>query len=143
MNKNNIFSFTAGLVFGIGLILAGMANPAKVIGFLDIAGAWDPSLAFVMAGAIAIGVIAFAVAKKREVSLLGLQMHLPTNRHIDKRLVFGGLAFGIGWGLSGICPGPGIVLLGAGSLKGVVFVTAMLAGMAVYEWLEIARLKQK
>lgn len=141
MNKNNFLSFTAGLVFGIGLILAGMANPAKVIGFLDLAGAWDPSLAFVMAGAIAVGVFAFAIAKKRDASLLGLQMHLPTNQHIDKRLVLGGLAFGVGWGLSGICPGPGIVLLGAGSLKGIVFVLAMIAGMGIFEWIEIRRLR--
>ena len=140
MNKNNLFALLSGLIFGLGLILSGMANPAKVLGFLDLAGLWDPSLAMVMGGAIAVGVIAFAIARKRSASLLGLPMHLPTARHVDKRLVFGSLAFGIGWGLAGICPGPAIVLLGAGSMKGLVFVIAMLIGMGMFEWLEIRRL---
>ena len=97
------FAFASGLIFGLGLILAGMANPAKVLGFLDIAGVWDPSLAFVMAGAILVGVLTFLIAKKRTQSFLGLPMQLPTNRLIDKRLVFGSALFGIGWGLAGIC----------------------------------------
>ncbi|MDZ4140571.1 MAG: YeeE/YedE family protein [Methylotenera sp.] len=139
MNKNILFALLAGLIFGFGLILAGMANPAKVLGFLDLAGAWDPSLAFVMGGAIAVGIVAFAIAGKRDLSLLGLPMHLPTTRQIDKRLVIGGLLFGIGWGLAGICPGPAVVLLGAGSLKGVLFLIAMLVGMAIFELLEIRR----
>ncbi len=140
MNKNNIFALLSGLLFGLGLILSGMANPAKVLGFLDLAGLWNPSLAFVMGGAIAIGIIAFAIARKRSASLLGLPMHLPTSREIDKRLILGGLTFGIGWGLAGICPGPALVLLGAGSVKGLVFVIAMLVGMGIFEWLEIRRL---
>jgi uncharacterized protein len=140
MNKNNFFALISGLIFGFGLILSGMANPAKVLGFLDLAGLWNPSLAFVMGGAIAVGVIAFAIARKRSASLLGLPMHLPTSREIDKRLVLGGLAFGIGWGVAGICPGPALVLLGAGSVKGLVFVVAMLVGMGIFELLEIRRL---
>jgi len=131
-----VFSLASGLIFGIGLILAGMANPAKVLAFLDLAGAWDPSLALVMGGAIAIGLVAFTIAKKRHQSYLGLTIQLPTNRVIDKRLILGGLVFGIGWGLVGICPAPAFVLLGIGSMKGVIFVITMVIGMGVYELLE-------
>ena len=130
------FALVSGLLFGLGLILSGMANPAKVLGFLDLAGAWDPSLALVMGGAIAIGSIAFAIAKKRHLSYLGLSMQIPTNRAIDKRLALGSVVFGIGWGLAGICPGPAIVLLGAGSIKGAVFVSSMLMGMGMYQLLD-------
>ena len=142
MNKNNLLALMAGLIFGIGLILAGMVNPAKVIGFLDITALWDPSLVFVMIGAIAVGAIAFAIAKNRTLSLLGTPMQIPTSRTIDKRLVLGSLTFGIGWGLAGICPGPAMVLLGTGSIKGLIFVLAMLGGMAIYERLEAHRLRQ-
>lgn len=131
--------FTAllsGLVFGIGLIVSGMANPAKVLGFLDVAGNWDPSLAFVMTGAIAVGVVAFAVARRRAVSLLGGDMKLPANRRLDARLVGGSLLFGIGWGVAGFCPGPGLVALGMGEAKAVLFAGAMLAGMGIFELLE-------
>jgi hypothetical protein len=130
------FSLLSGLIFGIGLILAGMANPAKVLAFLDVAGQWDPSLGLVMAGAIGVGLIAFAVAKRRNLSYLGFSIQLPTNRVIDKRLVLGSLAFGIGWGLVGICPAPAFVLLGVGSSKGIIFVIAMVIGMGIYELLE-------
>lgn len=130
--KTALFAFIAGLTFGLGLILAGMANPAKVLGFLDVAGTWDPSLAFVMAGAIMIGFVAFLIAKKRTQSFLGLPMQMPTNQLIDKKLVFGSALFGIGWGLAGICPGPGIVLLGAGETKGLVFVSALVLGVLIY-----------
>jgi uncharacterized membrane protein YedE/YeeE len=129
-------SLLAGLVFGLGLIVSGMANPAKIQGFLDLAGRWDPSLAFVMAGAIAVGVIAFAMANKRTVSFIGAEMKLPAARHIDRRLVVGSALFGIGWGLAGFCPGPALAALGMGEAKAVVFVAAMLAGMAVFELLE-------
>ena len=131
-----VTSLLAGLVFGLGLILSGMADPAKVLGFLDLAGAWDPSLALVMAGAIAVGVVAFALAKRRTRSLLGLDMQLPQGSRIDRRLVGGGLLFGIGWGIAGFCPGPALVALGMGEAKAAVFVLAMLAGMALFEWLE-------
>jgi uncharacterized protein len=129
-------SLLAGLVFGLGLIVSGMANPAKILGFLDLSGSWDPSLAFVMAGAIAVGLIAFAMAGKRTVSILGADMKLPTARHIDRRLVGGSLLFGIGWGVAGFCPGPGLVALGMAEAKAAVFVAAMLAGMALFEGLE-------
>lgn len=129
-------SLLAGLMFGLGLIVSGMANPAKVLGFLDLAGSWDPSLAFVMAGAIAVGVVAFAVARRRTVSLLGGVMKLPTASHIDRRLIGGSVLFGVGWGIAGFCPGPGLVALGMGEVKALVFVGAMLVGMGLFEWLE-------
>jgi uncharacterized membrane protein YedE/YeeE len=129
-------SFLAGAIFGIGLIVSGMANPAKVLGFLDIAGAWDPSLGLVMAGAIAVGIGAFAVAQRRTRSYLGLNMKLPSARHIDARLVGGSLLFGIGWGIAGLCPGPALVVLGMGYAKALVFVAAMLVGMGLFELLE-------
>ena len=132
-------SLLAGLVFGLGLILSGMADPAKVLGFLDLAGAWDPSLAFVMAGAIAIAALAFLLAKRRTVSFLGAAMKLPASREIDRRLVFGSVLFGIGWGVAGFCPGPGLVALGMGELKALVFVTAMLFGMGLFELIERRR----
>ena len=149
-------SLLSGLVFGIGLILAGMANPAKVLAFLDISALWnpkyigvalngekgwapllwDPSLALVMGGAIAVAFIAFKVAGKRNSSILGLPMNIPSSRIIDKRLVLGSLIFGIGWGLVGICPAPAFVLLGTGSAKGVVFLFALLIGMSIFEIVE-------
>lgn len=131
-----IASLLAGLVFGLGLILSGMANPAKVLGFLDLAGSWDPSLAFVMAGAIAVGMVAFMVARRRTVSFLGAEMRLPSARRIDGRLVGGSVLFGIGWGIGGFCPGPGLVALGMGETKALVFVAAMLLGMGLFEFLE-------
>ena len=138
----NLMALVSGLIFGLGLILAGMANPDKVLSFLDITGAWDPSLALVMGGAIAVGSLAFAMAKKLKHSYLGFTMSLPTSRAIDKRLVLGSLAFGIGWGIAGICPGPALVLLGTGSAKGIVFVAAMLLGMGIFEILERSRRSQ-
>ncbi|KQV95121.1 hypothetical protein ASC91_26085 [Pelomonas sp. Root1237] len=119
----------AGLLFGLGLIVSGMASPTKVLGFLDLAGAWDPSLAFVMAGAIAVGLPAFAWARRANVQL-------PEATRIDRRLVGGSLLFGIGWGLVGLCPGPALVVLGLGDAKALGFVAAMLAGMAIFEVLE-------
>ncbi len=132
-------SLLAGLVFGLGLIVSGMANPAKVLGFLDLAGAWDPSLALVMGGAIAVGFFAFLVAQKRSRSLLGAEMNLPGAGPIDRRLVAGSMLFGMGWGLAGFCPGPGLVALGMGEPKAAVFVIAMLAGMALFELIEKRR----
>lgn len=129
-------SLLAGLVFGLGLIVSGMANPAKVLGFLDLAGSWDPSLAFVMAGAIAVGAVAFTVANRRARSFLGAEMRLPSGRHIDRRLVLGSALFGMGWGIAGFCPGPALVSLGMGEVKALVFVAAMLLGMGVFELFE-------
>lgn len=139
MHHHRISEFFTGLLFGLGLILAGMTDPSKVIGFLDLAGAWDPSLALVMGGAIAVGLGAFALARQRTTSFLGGAMHLPSNRDIDRRLIGGSLLFGAGWGLAGFCPGPAIVSLGAGQPKAVVFVAAMLAGMVIFEIIEHRR----
>ena len=125
-----------GLVFGIGLIVAGMTNPAKVQGFLDLGGNWDPSLAFVMGGAILVGLVAFRFAGQRERALLGDAMRLPTATRIDRRLVLGSLAFGAGWGLAGFCPGPALASLATGGVKALIFTGAMLAGMIVFELLE-------
>lgn len=131
-----VSAFITGLLFGIGLIVAGMTNPAKVQGFLDLAGAWDPSLGFVMGGAILVGLAAFTFAGKRERSLLGEAMRLPAATRIDRRLVMGSLAFGAGWGLGGFCPGPALASLATGSGKALIFTGAMLAGMLVFEILE-------
>lgn len=139
--KFNLVSFGTGLLFGAGLLLSGMANPEKVLGFLDLAGLWDPSLAFVMVGAIAVGLIAFTVAKKRVYSFLGFDMRLPDATSVDSRLVIGSLLFGAGWGLAGFCPGPALVALGAGKLGGVVFVSAMVVGMGLFELIETNRLR--
>lgn len=128
-----IFEFLAGLLFGLGLILAGMTDPGKVQGFLDLAGLWDPSLMFVMGGAILVGIGAFALARRRTTAFLGGAMHLPARKDIDRRLVIGSLVFGAGWGLAGFCPGPALVALGAGHWQALVFTLAMLAGMAIYE----------
>ena len=132
-------SLLAGLVFGLGLIISGMANPAKVLGFLDLAGAWDPSLALVMGGAIGVGFFAFLFAKTRPLSLLGAAMKLPAPSPVDRRLVGGSVLFGMGWALAGFCPGPGLVALGMGSPKALIFVLAMLVGMLVFELLEKRR----
>lgn len=126
-------AFLTGLLFGVGLIVSGMTDPSKVIGFLDLAGAWDPSLACVMGGAVIVGLAAFRFARSRTAAFLGGAMHIPTARDIDRRLILGSLAFGTGWGLAGYCPGPAIVSLGAGYDKAVVFFVAMLAGMALFE----------
>ena len=133
-NLQRATEFAVGLLFGWGLMIAGMTDPGKVIGFLDLAGAWDPSLAFVMGGAIAVGFFAFGMAKKRTTNFFGGALHLPTSKDIDKRLVIGSLLFGAGWGLAGFCPGPGIVSMATGEFKGLVFVAAMVAGMAVFEF---------
>ena len=130
---NIAISFVVGLIFGIGLIVSGMGNPAKVLSFLDLAGRWDPSLMLVMGGAIAVAMVAFSTAGRRATSLLGDPVFLPTLRQIDAPLVLGSAIFGIGWGLAGICPGPAFVLLGTGATKAIVFVLALLAGMALFE----------
>lgn len=131
-----IAALVAGMVFGIGLILSGMTDPSKVTGFLDLAGKWDPSLAFVMGGAILVGAVAFRFAAARRTALLGDPMQVPTSRTIDRRLVLGSLTFGVGWGLAGYCPGPALASVLSGSMKPILFVAAMLAGMALFALLE-------
>lgn len=132
----NASAALAGLLFGLGLILSGMADPAKVLGFLDLAGSWDPSLAIVMGGAVAVGAGAFALAKRRRRSWLGQPMQLPAATRIDRRLLLGSLAFGAGWGLAGFCPGPALVSAAGGSAQALIFVAAMLAGMLAFSLVE-------
>ncbi|WAI84437.1 MULTISPECIES: YeeE/YedE family protein [Achromobacter] len=134
-----LIAFVSGLVFGLGLIVSGMANPAKVLGFLDLAGQWDPSLAFVMGGAVLITAAGFAVLRRRRASLTGEPLRWPTATRIDLRLALGSLAFGAGWGLAGFCPGPALVAAAAGVPQALIFVAAMLAGMAIYAALEALR----
>ncbi|MDB5859926.1 MAG: sulfur transport family protein [Ramlibacter sp.] len=131
---NRVVEFIVGLLFGLGLILSGMTDPGKVVGFLDLAGAWDPSLAFVMGGAVFASLFAFLFARRRTRAFLGGAMELPTARDIDRRLVTGSLVFGVGWGLAGFCPGPALVSLGAGHWQALVFVLAMLVGMALHDF---------
>jgi uncharacterized membrane protein YedE/YeeE len=128
-----LMALLSGLIFGLGLILGGMTDPGKVKGFLDVAGAWDPSLALVMGGAIAVGVFAFATARRRSRSWSGDRMDIPANRVIDARLIVGGVLFGTGWGIGGFCPGPALVAMSSGLGSAAVFVTAMLAGMVVHD----------
>ena len=121
-----------GLIFGLGLVVSGMANPAKVIGFLDLSMPWDPSLMFVMGGAIAIGLPGFYLAKRRKTSMLGMPMNLPTNSQLDKKLLLGAVLFGAGWGIGGFCPGPAVVAAASLAKDGLIFVGAMLVGMFAF-----------
>lgn len=139
LHKNTVYrlvEFAVGLLFGIGLMFSGMTDPSKVIGFLDVFGTWDPSLALVMGGAILVGFFAFTVAKKRTTTFLGGVMRLPTNTDIDKKLVIGSLMFGTGWGLAGFCPGPALVSMADGQPKALLFVVAMLVGMVGFELMD-------
>jgi hypothetical protein len=129
----NIITLVAGIIFGIGLILSGMTNPSKIIGFLDITGNWDPSLAFVMVGAILIGFFGFRQAEKTNTTLFNEPIHLPGKTHITKELIIGSFLFGAGWALAGFCPGPAIVALGAGYTEAIIFVVAMLLGMLIHD----------
>ena len=130
---NALIAVVSGLLFGLGLIASGMTSPAKVKGFLDLFGAWDPSLALVMAGAIAVGAVAFAVAGRRTVSWTGTRLEIPASAVIDGRLIAGGVLFGAGWGVAGLCPGPALVAASAGSTAALGFVAAMLVGMALHD----------
>lgn len=126
-----IVALLSGLVFGLGLILSGMGNPAKVQNFLDIGGTWDPSLGLVMGGAIAVGLVAFTWAKRRKTSVLGEPMQLPTSTALDRKLLTGAALFGAGWGLAGFCPGPAVMNLATLRFEVWLFVAAMLAGMVL------------
>lgn len=135
--KMNLIGLVTGLLFGLGLLLAGMATPSKVQGFLDLAGVWDPSLAFVMGGGIGVALIFFTAAKKRTQTLITHEaMKLPNSTVIDRRLILGSVAFGAGWGIAGICPGPALIALGTGSMGAALFVVSMLAGMYLFERLQ-------
>ncbi|OTG80367.1 DUF6691 family protein [Acinetobacter sp. ANC 4648] len=128
----NICAFIFGGIFSVGLMLSGMANPAKVIGFLDIFGNWDPSLAFVMGGAILVAFIPFQIAKKKPVTLFNEMIELPQNNQWDKKLITGTFIFGIGWGIAGICPAPSLTLIGLGHYEAFYFIIAMLAGIFIH-----------
>jgi uncharacterized membrane protein YedE/YeeE len=128
-----ITSLLAGLIFGIGLIAGGMTDPAKVKGFLDLFGTWDPSLALVMGGAIAVGSVGFAIARKRGATWAGGKIDWPTLTTIDSRLVIGGVLFGAGWGIGGFCPGPAIVSFASGFGPALWFIPAMLVGMWAHD----------
>lgn len=129
----NLASFVCGLVFGIGLLISGMTEPSKVLGFLDLFGAWDATLAFVMAGAVAVSWVGFALARRRSAPVLASQFAWPTRNDIDAPLIAGSAMFGIGWGLSGICPGPALVNFAGLSAPIIVFVAAMVTGMFGFE----------
>ncbi len=127
---NILLKLAAGLIFGLGLVISGMANPAKVLNFLDVAGNWDPSLAFVMLGAIAVTATGFRFVLRRPKPLLEQSFHLPGQSSIDRPLVIGSAIFGLGWGLFGFCPGPAITSLGLAATGTLVFVPMMLIGIA-------------
>jgi uncharacterized protein len=132
---NLLTAFIAGLIFGMGLILSGMANPEKIIDFLDITGQWDPSLMFVMAGALIVSFFAFRYVKNRNQTCLKQAIQLPTSTQIDRRLVVGSILFGAGWGMAGYCPGPALTSLLTWQLEPFIFVLTMLAGMGIYTWI--------
>ena len=137
-----ISQYAIGILFGWGLIISGMSNPQKILSFLDIAGLWDPSLLFVMGGAVLVGLAGFYLASKRSEAFFGGALHIPTRRDISKPLVIGSFIFGAGWGIAGFCPGPALVALGAGHIKAFVFVIAMLVGMLICERFFTAHRKQ-
>ncbi|MEN8625254.1 DUF6691 family protein [Psychrobacter proteolyticus] len=132
----NIIGLLAGLLFGLGLLVSGMTDPVKVQGFLDVFGAWDISLALVMGGGLIVAFFGVRLAKRQQISWIGTSIDMPSKTVINKKLLIGAMLFGIGWGLVGICPGPGIVLLGTGQWQAYVFIPAMIIGMLVYQWLE-------
>ncbi len=128
-----ITAFVTGLIFGLGLILSGMTNPAKVIGFLDILGNWDPSLVLVMLGAITVTATSFHLTKNRQQSFFGQQIKLPKSSNVDHKLIIGSMMFGVGWGLAGYCPGPSLASVLHGGYQPLVFVISMLIGMGIFE----------
>ena len=129
-----VVAFVSGLIFAAGLVLSGMTVPGRVLGFLDVAGAWDPTLTFVMAAAIATFAPLFRLSNRRERPKLAATFQLPQQRRIDGRLLGGAALFGVGWGLAGFCPGPSLVSAGTLALEPVVFVLSMIAGMLVFRW---------
>ena len=132
----NIIGLLAGLLFGFGLLISGMTDPVKVQGFLDVFGAWDISLALVMGGGLIVALVGVQLAKRQQSSWIGTSIEMPSKTTINSKLLIGAMLFGIGWGLVGICPGPGIVLLGTGEWQAYVFIPAMIIGMLIYQWLE-------
>lgn len=133
---SRLIALLSGVIFGLGLIISEMVNPAKVIAFLDLAGAWNPSLGLVMAGAIAVALPAFYVAKRKQNSVCGMEMHLPNSKTIDTRLIVGSITFGVGWGVAGFCPAPALVSAATGQWQAIVFSLAMIVGFYVFSVLE-------
>ena len=133
---SKLIALLSGVIFGLGLIVSEMVNPAKVIAFLDLAGAWNPSLGLVMAGAIAVALPAFYVAKRKKNSVCGMEMHLPNNKIIDTRLIVSSLTFCVGWGVAGFCPAPALVSAAAGQWQAIVFSLAMIVGFYIFSVLE-------
>ncbi|APX83612.1 hypothetical protein BV511_01950 [Methylorubrum extorquens] len=127
-----VSAFVVGLLFGLGLLVSGMANPAKVLAFLDVTGRWDPSLAFVMAGAVAVSAAGTLIARRRGRPLLASRLEIPTRRDLDPRLIAGAAVFGVGWGLVGLCPGPALTLLTVAPAPAATFVAAMVIGMLLF-----------
>lgn len=134
-----LVSFISGLLFGLGLILSGMTDPRNIVDFLDVSGAWNPRLLFVMAGAVLVSFFAFRYAGRRNRSMLDEPIQIPTKRKLDMRLIVGATLFGIGWGLAGYCPGPALASVATGLMQPLIFVLAMLVGMAWFEVLEQRR----
>ncbi|WP_151982440.1 DUF6691 family protein [Acinetobacter guerrae] len=128
----NIFAFIFGSIFSLGLMISGMSNPEKVLSFLDILGAWDASLAFVMIGAIIVAFIPFQRAVRRPMTIFKEKIDLPKKMQIDKDLIIGSLTFGVGWGIAGICPAPALTLIGLGHYQALYFIVAMLLGIIVH-----------
>ncbi len=129
-----VAAFVSALIFGLGLGVSGMTLPSKVIGFLDITGAWDPSLAFVMVGAIGVHAISYRLIAKRDSPILTTKFQIPTRRELDKKLILGSVLFGMGWGVGGFCPGPALVSAVTGNSSVLIFVASMVIGVYAHEW---------
>ena len=139
MVLRSIAAFACGLVFSLGLILGGMLDPARVLAFLDLAGVWNPSLLFVLGGAVCVAFAGVRLARHLKQPVLDQAFALPVARQIDAQLVVGSCLFGLGWGMAGFCPGPAVASVGAGVWQGCIFAAAMLAGMLVFERVKPAR----
>lgn len=137
-----LYAFAAGLIFGLGLLISGLADPARVLGFLDLAGLWNPTLAFVMGGAVLATSIGYALLRRRTASLSGEPMRWPQASRLDGRLAGGSLTFGVGWGLAGFCPGPALVAAAAGIGEAAVFTVAMIAGMGIHAFITRGKLPE-
>jgi uncharacterized protein len=133
-SRRGAVAFVVGLVFSVGLALSGMTRPSKVLGFLDVTGSWDPSLAFVMGAALAITLVAFPLILRRSRPFLGSSFHVPQANEVDKRLIAGAAIFGVGWGIAGYCPGPALVTAGSGAVPAAIFAVAMVVGMTAFAW---------
>ena len=142
MNRQFLIALFAGALFGAGLAVSGMADPHRVRGFLDLFGTWDPTLAFVMGGALVPMAFAWRVQRRMATPVSAAQFSIPANRNIDPRLIVGGASFGVGWGIAGLCPGPAIADLAIAPVPAAIFIVAMLGGMILHRMLPATRAKQ-